>query len=134
LPPDRGRRRRHRRSAAVHAPAGHHRRAADPADAARRETVGRTAPPAGRRAPRAEAPAGDRARRALAGREFGIGLPGRPRSYANPDAPYMAQRLASPKFSEPILNTPRSITVLTKEVLADKNATTLREVARTTAA
>ena len=53
--------------------------------------------------------------------------------YANPEAPYMAQRLASPKFSEPIINTPRSITVLTKEVLADKNATMLKEVARTTA-
>jgi catecholate siderophore receptor len=53
--------------------------------------------------------------------------------YANPDAPYKAERLASPKFSEPIANTPRSITVLTKEILQDKNATTLKEVARTTA-
>jgi catecholate siderophore receptor len=53
--------------------------------------------------------------------------------YADPAAPYKADRLASPKFTQPILNTPRSITVLTKDVLADKNATTFREVARTTA-
>ncbi len=53
--------------------------------------------------------------------------------YADPDAPYKADRLASPKFSEPLMNTPRSVTVLTKELLEDKNATTLKEVARTTA-
>jgi catecholate siderophore receptor len=53
--------------------------------------------------------------------------------YANPAAPYMAERLASPKFTEPLINTPRSVTVLTKEVLEDKNATTLKEVGRTTA-
>jgi catecholate siderophore receptor len=53
--------------------------------------------------------------------------------YANPDAPYKAERLSSTKFSEPIANTPRSITVLTKEILADKNATTLKDVARSTA-
>jgi catecholate siderophore receptor len=53
--------------------------------------------------------------------------------YANPDAPYKADRLASPKFTEPLANQPRTVTVLTKEILADKNATTLREVARTTA-
>jgi catecholate siderophore receptor len=53
--------------------------------------------------------------------------------YADPNAPYKADRLSSTKFSEPILNTPKSITVLTKELLADKNATTLKEVARTTA-
>jgi len=53
--------------------------------------------------------------------------------YADPDAPYKADRLASPKFSEPLVNTPRSVTVLTKELLEDKNATTLKEVARTTA-
>jgi len=53
--------------------------------------------------------------------------------YADPGAPYKADRLASPKFSEPIANQPRSITVLTKELLEDKNATTLKEVARTTA-
>ena len=52
--------------------------------------------------------------------------------YADPAAPYKANRLESPKFSEPIANTPRSVTVLTREVLQDKDATSLREVARTT--
>ena len=53
--------------------------------------------------------------------------------YANPDAPYKADRLSSQKFAEPIANTARSITVLTKDVIEDKNATSLREVTRTTA-
>ncbi len=53
--------------------------------------------------------------------------------YADPAAPYKADRLASSKFTEPLLNTPRTVTVLTKEVLEDKNATTLRDIARTTA-
>jgi catecholate siderophore receptor len=53
--------------------------------------------------------------------------------YADPAAPYKADRLASPKFSEPIANTPKSVTVLTKELLDDKDATGLKEVARTTA-
>ena len=52
--------------------------------------------------------------------------------YADPSAPYKADRLASPKFTQPILNTPKSITVLTKEILNDKDATSLKEVARTT--
>jgi catecholate siderophore receptor len=54
--------------------------------------------------------------------------------YANRAAPYMATRVqASGKFPEPILNTPKSITVLTKDVLQDKNATTLKEIGRSTA-
>jgi catecholate siderophore receptor len=53
--------------------------------------------------------------------------------YADPVAPYKADRLSSSKFTEPVLNTPRSVTVLTKEVLEDENATTLREIGRTTA-
>jgi catecholate siderophore receptor len=53
--------------------------------------------------------------------------------YADPAAPYKADRLASPKFSEPIVNTPKTITVLTRELLEDKDATSLKEVARTTA-
>jgi catecholate siderophore receptor len=52
--------------------------------------------------------------------------------YADPAAPYKADRLSSSKFPEPILNTPKSITVLTKELLEDKGATSLKEVARTT--
>ena len=51
-----------------------------------------------------------------------------------PAAPYKVDRVqASGKFPEPILNTPRSITVLSKEVLQDKNITSLREVGRSTA-
>ena len=53
--------------------------------------------------------------------------------YADPAAPYKADRLASPRFTQPILDTPKSITVVTREVLDDKNATSFREVARTTA-
>jgi len=52
--------------------------------------------------------------------------------YADPAAPYKANRLESSKFSEPIANTPRSVTVLTREVLDDKEATSLKEVGRTT--
>ena len=53
--------------------------------------------------------------------------------YADPATPYKVDRLSSNKFTEPVLNTPRTITVLTKEVLEDKNATTLREIGRSTA-
>jgi catecholate siderophore receptor len=53
--------------------------------------------------------------------------------YADPAAPYKADRLASQKFAEPIVNTPRTITVLTKDILQDKDATSLKDVARTTA-
>ncbi len=46
----------------------------------------------------------------------------------------MATRVqASGKFPEPILNTPKSITVLTREVLEDKNATTLKQAILSTA-
>ncbi len=53
--------------------------------------------------------------------------------YADPEAPYKADRLASTKFTEPILNTARTETVLTQEALEDKNATSIREVMRSTA-
>ncbi len=53
--------------------------------------------------------------------------------YANPAAPYMAERLSSNKFTQPIINTPRSVTVLTREIIDDKNATSLRDIARSTA-
>src|SRR4051812_32273476 len=54
--------------------------------------------------------------------------------YANPNAPYMATRVqASGKFPEPLLNTPKTITVLTKEVLADQNSTTLKSAVLNTA-
>lgn len=53
--------------------------------------------------------------------------------YADAAAPYKVDRLSGTKFTEPVLNTPRTVTVLTKELLEDKNATSLREVARSTA-
>ena len=53
--------------------------------------------------------------------------------YANPAAPYKSERLASNRFSQPIVNTPKTVTVLTKELLEDKNATSIKDVARTTA-
>jgi catecholate siderophore receptor len=54
--------------------------------------------------------------------------------YANPNAPYMATRVqASGKFPEPILNTPKTITVLTKDLLADQNSTTLKSAVLNTA-
>jgi catecholate siderophore receptor len=62
------------------------------------------------------------------------GLPADRDPYANPAAPYMATRVqASGKFPEPILNTPRSVTVLTKDVLADQNSTTLKSAVLNTA-
>jgi catecholate siderophore receptor len=53
--------------------------------------------------------------------------------YADPSAPYKGDRLASPKFTEPLVNTPKSVTVLTKDVLEDMNATALKDVGRSTA-
>ncbi len=53
--------------------------------------------------------------------------------YADPVAPYKADRLASSKFTEPILDTARTETVLTAEALSDQHSTTLREALRSTA-
>jgi catecholate siderophore receptor len=53
--------------------------------------------------------------------------------YADPVAPYKTERLSSPRESQPILNIPGQVTVLTRQVLDDKNATTLRDALSTTA-
>ena len=54
--------------------------------------------------------------------------------YADAAAPYKVDRLqASGKFPEPLVNTPKTVTVLSKEVLADKNATTLKQALLSTA-
>src|SRR5579871_2378437 len=54
--------------------------------------------------------------------------------YADPSAPYKGDRIqASGKFPEPLLNTPKTVTVLTKDVLEDKNATTLKQAILSTA-
>jgi catecholate siderophore receptor len=54
--------------------------------------------------------------------------------YADPAAPYKVDHLEqSGRFPEPVLNTPRSVTVLTREVLEDKNATSLKQAILSTA-
>jgi outer membrane receptor for monomeric catechols len=52
--------------------------------------------------------------------------------YADPAAPYKADRLSSPR-TERILNIPEQTTVLTRQVLDDMNATSLRYALRSTA-
>lgn len=52
--------------------------------------------------------------------------------YADPSAPYKVDRSASGKLTEPLLNTPRSVTAIPKEVIEDKAATSLRDLVRTT--
>jgi outer membrane receptor for monomeric catechols len=54
-------------------------------------------------------------------------------SYVDPAAPYKANRLSSPRASEPILNIPGQTTVLTREVLDDMKATSVRDALRSTA-
>ncbi len=54
--------------------------------------------------------------------------------YADPVAPYKVDHLqAAGKFPEPLLNTPKTVTVLSKEVLEDKNATSLKSAILSTA-
>jgi catecholate siderophore receptor len=54
--------------------------------------------------------------------------------YADPAAPYKGDHLqASGKFPEPMLNTPKTVTVLTKDIIEDKNATTLKQAILSTA-
>jgi len=54
--------------------------------------------------------------------------------YADAVAPYKVDHLqASGKFPEPLLNTPKTVTVLSKEVLEDKNATSLKSAILSTA-
>ena len=50
--------------------------------------------------------------------------------YANPDAPYKVEQSASGKLTEPLVNTPRTVTVIPKEVIEDKGARDLRDLAR----
>jgi outer membrane receptor for monomeric catechols len=54
-------------------------------------------------------------------------------SYVDPVAPYKANRLSSPRASEPIRNIPGQTTVLTREVLDDMKATSVRDALRSTA-
>jgi len=51
----------------------------------------------------------------------------------DPAAPYKANRLSSPRATEPIQNMPGHTTVLTREVLDDMKATSLKDALRSTA-
>ncbi|MCP5379587.1 MAG: TonB-dependent siderophore receptor [Novosphingobium sp.] len=61
---------------------------------------------------------------------------GRQQADANPDAdpqaPYKIDRSSNGKFTEEVRDTPKSITIIPKEVIEDVGATTFREIARTT--
>jgi len=54
-------------------------------------------------------------------------------SYVDPAAPYKADRLSSPRAAEPIQNIPGQTTVLTREVLDDMKATSVKDALRSTA-
>jgi catecholate siderophore receptor len=104
-----------------------------PAPAARHAAKPRRAAhaPARPAAPSQSAPVAQTAQTGAAG--AGGAAPADANPYADPKAPYKADRLSSNKFTQPLLNTPRTVTVLTKEVLEDKNAFNLKEIARSTA-
>lgn len=50
--------------------------------------------------------------------------------YGDPDAPYRAVRSASGLFTEDLLDTPKTITVITEETIQDLGATSFRDVFR----
>lgn len=52
--------------------------------------------------------------------------------YADPNAPYKVNSSANTKLTEPILDTPRTVTAVPKEVMQDKQVTSIRELARQT--
>ncbi|MFT3780153.1 MAG: catecholate siderophore receptor Fiu [Ottowia sp.] len=49
---------------------------------------------------------------------------------ATPDAGYEPEKLSSPKFTAPLVDTPQTITVIRKEVLQDQGSTTLTDALR----
>ncbi len=51
---------------------------------------------------------------------------------ADPEAPYKVERSSNGKFTEEVRDTPKSITIIPKEVIEDVGATTFRDIARTT--
>jgi outer membrane receptor for monomeric catechols len=53
--------------------------------------------------------------------------------YVDPAAPYKANRLSSPRATEPIPDIPGQTTVLTREVLDDMKATSVKDALRSTA-
>jgi catecholate siderophore receptor len=52
--------------------------------------------------------------------------------YANPEAPYKVEQSASGKLTEPLVNTPRTVTAIPEKVLEEKSIYDLRELARST--
>jgi catecholate siderophore receptor len=50
--------------------------------------------------------------------------------YADPNAPYKVHKSASGKLTEPLVDTPRTVTAVPKEVVEDKGARDIRELAR----
>lgn len=48
------------------------------------------------------------------------------------DVPYKADKVSSPKFTQPLVDTPQTISVIKKELLQDQGATTLTEALRNT--
>lgn len=75
-----------------------------------------------------EEPAGEAA---AASATAGAATPGG-NPYADPNAPYKVDRSANTKLTEPILDTPRTVTAVSKEVMQDKQVTSIRELARQT--
>ena len=53
-------------------------------------------------------------------------------SAATASVPYKADKAISDKYTAPLLDTPKTVSVITKEVLKETNATTLKEALRTT--
>lgn len=51
---------------------------------------------------------------------------------AKKEASYKVDRASSPKFTEPLLDTPKSITIIGEELISARGLTTLTEVLRTT--
>lgn len=50
--------------------------------------------------------------------------------YANPNAPYKVEQSASGKLTEPLVNTPRTVTAVPEKVIDDLGAKDLRDLAR----
>lgn len=48
------------------------------------------------------------------------------------ETPYKAEAMSSPKFTQPLVDTPQTITVIKKELLREQGATTLSEALRNT--
>lgn len=67
-----------------------------------------------------------------AGGTSGSGTAANANPFADPNAPWKVDRSANSRIRTPLIDTPRSVTAIPKEVLEQKNATSVRELARTT--